>query len=272
MSEIDVLRDNVDFLDLLNSEAGSARSVDERLEAVVFECLANSMTDSRVSSLLNVLGFHDDFLCFAIAGRPAHTLAGTRASIRKTVRDLGGDDCIIGSHDGLCVALMSPRAAVTPEITCTNLLPAFDDRAPVCLGPLRRGVAGASRTIRAALLSIQAAPALPVVPRPMRADDALPERALLGDVDAADELVNTVYASLTASGPDDPTLETVRTFLRTGGSLETTAKELSVHPNTVRYRLKRAAETTGWDATNPREAYVLRTAIALGQMREAAAR
>jgi sugar diacid utilization regulator len=27
------------------------------------------------------------------------------------------------------------------------------------------------------------------------------------------------------------------------------AKELNVHPNTVRYRLKRAAETTGWDAT-----------------------
>ena len=44
------------------------------------------------------------------------------------------------------------------------------------------------------------------------------------------------------------------TFLRNGGSLETTAKELSVHPNTVRYRLKRAAETTGWDAADAREA------------------
>lgn len=92
----------------------------------------------------------------------------------------------------------------------------------------------------------------------------LPERALLGDQDAVDELVNTVYASLQTAGPDDPTLETVSTFLRNGGSLETTAKELSVHPNTVRYRLKRAAETTGWDAADAREAYVLRTAIALG--------
>ena len=103
----------------------------------------------------------------------------------------------------------------------------------------------------------------------MRADDALPERALLGDQDAVDELVNTVYASLQTAGPDDPTLETVSTFLRNGGSLETTAKELSVHPNTVRYRLKRAAETTGWDAADAREAYVLRTAIALGRMHTA---
>ena len=87
--------------------------------------------------------------------------------------------------------------------------------------------------------------------------------------DAVDELVNTVYASLQTAGPDDPTLETVSTFLRNGGSLETTAKELSVHPNTVRYRLKRAAETTGWDAADAREAYVLRTAIALGRMHTA---
>ena len=78
-----------------------------------------------------------------------------------------------------------------------------------------------------------------------------------------------VYGSLTAAGPDDPTLLTVSTFLKFGGSLETTAKELNVHPNTIRYRLKRAAESTGWDATDPREAYVLITAIALGRVAEA---
>ena len=81
-----------------------------------------------------------------------------------------------------------------------------------------------------------------------------------------DELIRVVYGSLTAAGPDDPTLLTVSTFLKYGGSLETCAKELNVHPNTIRYRLKRAAESTGWDATDPREAYVLITAIALGRM------
>ncbi|KFI97283.1 helix-turn-helix domain-containing protein [Bifidobacterium stellenboschense] len=101
---------------------------------------------------------------------------------------------------------------------------------------------------------------------PLRAEDALPERALLGDDDARRELVDVVYGSLVSHGADDPTMMTVSTFLSSGGSLETTARTLNVHPNTVRYRLKRAADTTGWDATNPREAYVLTTAIALGRI------
>lgn len=266
----DMGHSSVDFLELLNR--GSADDdADSRLESVAFACLANGLTDARAAAILGVLGFNDDFLCFAVGGTPLHTVAGTRAALHKTVRDLGGGPCVTGTLGGLCIAMIAPRAAVTPDVTCTNAMPAFDKKAPVCLSPLRRGVVGASRTIRAVATSIAAAPALSKVPRPMRADDVLPERALLGDEDAADELVDTVYASLTASGPEDPTLETVSAFLGNGGSLETCAKELSVHPNTVRYRLKRAAETTGWDATDAREAYVLRTAIALGRMRHAAA-
>ncbi|WP_043165764.1 helix-turn-helix domain-containing protein [Bifidobacterium callitrichos] len=159
---------------------------------------------------------------------------------------------------------------------------------PLCLGPVRHGVAGAAATLGAALTTLQAAPALtPGSPgdssgvagvsgartaRPvrgvtlLRAEDALPERALLGDPDARRELVNVVYGSLAGTNPDDPTMLTVSTFLASGGSLETTARTLNVHPNTVRYRLKRAADSTGWDATDPREAYVLTTAIALGRM------
>ena len=33
-----------------------------------------------------------------------------------------------------------------------------------------------------------------------------------------------------------------------------------MHPNTVRYRLRRVSEVTGWDPLDPREAYVLQTA------------
>ena len=94
---------------------------------------------------------------------------------------------------------------------------------------------------------------------------------MIGDADARYFLVLVVYGSLTASGSDVTTLLTVSTFLKFGGSLETTAKELNVHPNTIRYRLKRAAESTGWAATDPREANVLNTAIAMGQTQYKAA-
>ena len=58
-------------------------------------------------------------------------------------------------------------------------------------------------------------------------------------------------------------------FLVTGGASglgEATARELFVHPNTVRYRLKRVSEVIGWDATGPREALILQTALILGSI------
>ena len=42
-------------------------------------------------------------------------------------------------------------------------------------------------------------------------------------------------------------LATATTYLETGGSLEATARALFVHPNTVRYRLGRIGELTGYD-------------------------
>jgi len=41
---------------------------------------------------------------------------------------------------------------------------------------------------------------------------------------------------------------------------------LFVHPNTVRYRLKRITDFTGRDPTQPRDAYVLRVASTVGQL------
>jgi DNA-binding PucR family transcriptional regulator len=57
---------------------------------------------------------------------------------------------------------------------------------------------------------------------------------------------------------------TLWSYLDNGRSLEATARELFVHPNTVRYRLKRVSEVIGWDATGPREALILQTALILG--------
>ena len=141
MTDFDTEHGSVDFLDLLSS--GSAQDdADSRLESVAFACLVNGLADERAAAILGILDFSDDFLCFAIGGKPLHTMAGTRAAIRRTVHDLGGGPCVTGTTNGLCVALIMPRAAATPDVTCTNTLSAFSTKAPVCLGPLRRGVEG----------------------------------------------------------------------------------------------------------------------------------
>ncbi len=53
-----------------------------------------------------------------------------------------------------------------------------------------------------------------------------------------------------------------------GHSLEATARELFVHPNTVRYRLKKVVEVVEWDPGEPRDALTLHLALILGSMSE----
>ena len=55
-------------------------------------------------------------------------------------------------------------------------------------------------------------------------------------------------------------------FLDQGSSVEAAARTLFVHANTVRYRLRRVHEVTGYSPTHPREAYALRLSLTLGRL------
>lgn len=134
---------------------------------------------------------------------------------------------------------------------------------PIVVGPPADGLAGAHRSARAAGSGYRSARAWPEGPRTMLSVDLLPERALAGDGHARRSLANDVYGSLSGS---KELLETCVTFLGTGCSMEATARALYIHPNTVRYRIKRIQEITGYSPTDAREAYVLRVAITLGRL------
>jgi DNA-binding PucR family transcriptional regulator len=95
----------------------------------------------------------------------------------------------------------------------------------------------------------------------------LGERALDGDQDARAFLVEEVYEPLRAAGA--PLLDTLTTYLEQGSSLEATARLLFVHPNTVRYRLRRVTELTGLSPTDARDAFGLRISLVLGRFGEA---
>jgi DNA-binding PucR family transcriptional regulator len=98
------------------------------------------------------------------------------------------------------------------------------------------------------------------------ADDLLPERALAGDPLARSTLVSRIYRPLVDHSSE--LLMTLWCYLDNGRSLEATARELFVHPNTVRYRLKRISEVIGYDATGAREAVILQSALILGAIAE----
>ena len=62
-------------------------------------------------------------------------------------------------------------------------------------------------------------------------------------------------------------MDTTVSFLDHGCSVEGTGRAMFIHPNTVRYRLKRIQDVTGYSPSDPREAYVLRLAITLGRLK-----
>jgi DNA-binding PucR family transcriptional regulator len=118
------------------------------------------------------------------------------------------------------------------------------------------------------MAGVRACAAWPQAPRPVHADDLLPERALAGDDDARAALVEQVYQALADGGP--ALLQTVETYVGSGGTLEGSARALFVHPNTVRYRLRRAADVCGQAPTDPRGAFTIRVALAYGHLADSA--
>ena len=102
--------EQADILDLL-----SGHTDDTTIERLAFECLLTNMTDDRVVSLMNILGWQGDFNCFAIGGVPSASLASTSLAIRKAVRDLGGEHVVIGTYGTFLLALACQMGAVTPE-------------------------------------------------------------------------------------------------------------------------------------------------------------
>ncbi|MDT7507786.1 helix-turn-helix domain-containing protein [Bifidobacterium sp. H6bp22N] len=260
------------YADLAETRSGRKAVTESR----IIRHLIEKTADTRTVDDLARLGWPTEFDCFAVVGEAqgnddGQGMENARQPIHTTVVRQGGR-ALVGESEGLMVVLINPDRSGTPADFCASILRFFTDESAVCLGPLRHGISGAEDSIRAALSTHAAAPAVadPItaaLPRPLHADDLLPERALNGDTDAADQLYQEVYVSLAGQDPDGPLPTTLLTFLRSGNSLEVTAKKLGIHPNTVRYRLRRCVEVTGWDAMDPRESFVLQAALIIGRIR-----
>ncbi|MEO8888235.1 MAG: helix-turn-helix domain-containing protein, partial [Jatrophihabitantaceae bacterium] len=191
-------------------------------------------------------------------GAPRDVLADTHSLTRRL-----GLDAMAGVHGNRLVIVFG--GAGDPAATASTLVPAFGD-GPIVISPVAAEVNAASDVTRAALSGLRAVAAWPGAPRPVSAEALLPERTLAGDADARESLIEAVYRPLVEAG--DVLVETVSTFLETGGALESTARALFVHANTVRYRLRRVAEVCGETPSDPRGAFTLRLALTLGRLEQ----
>ena len=243
--------------------AESRGSWDDRLEALVIDSLVRGTeVGDPLPSQLAALGWRSTGPICAVVGTPAAEARDALAETHALVRRLGLD-AMAGVHGNRLVVVFGGVA--DPLAAAQQLVPVFGD-GPIVTSPVAADVSAASAVTRAALSGLRAVAAWPAAPRPVDADALLPERALAGDPDARDALVETVYRPLAAAG--EVLLDTVSTFLETGGALEATARALFVHANTVRYRLRRVAEICGQAPGDPRGAFALRLALTIGRLDE----
>lgn len=254
------------------AKAAEARGLwDARLEALVVDSILSGEHEEELASRIAALGWRAQGSVSVLVGNtnPAVDIE----DIRRVVRRLNAD-ALVGVHGNrliavlgfLTVAASSATANANPfQKLAVSLEPYFGAGALV-LGPMVSSVADAHQSSKAALAGFSVVKAWAKAPRPILADELLAERALAGDMLAKSTLIQRIYRPLAENSAE--LLETLTSYLESGRSLEATARDLFVHANTVRYRLKRISEIIGWDATGPREAFILQVAMVLGSMSE----
>ena len=238
--------------------AAEARGAwDARVEAGVVDALVRGHAGELTLSRASALGWNRvDWVVALAAPAPEQVDAGAlRAAARyRGLSLLTGEAApalvlVLGGTGDTAQAVAHLVAALPPG--------------PVVVGPVVAELATAAPSVQEALAGLAAVAAWPEAPRPVEARELLAERAVLGELAARRRLLEEVYRPLAAAGGD--LLATAAAYLEGGGSVEGTGRALFLHPNTVRYRLKKLSDVIGYDLTSPREALVVRLALLLGR-------
>lgn len=244
--------------------AESRGAWDARLESLIVDAVLRGEDEQDVVGRATALGWSDvEHVTVVIGAAPADeasAVARTRSTATRA-----GMELLVAVQGGRLVAVLGGEAEI--ESVAAALTPVFGP-GPVVVGPTVARLGAAARSARHAEAGLRAAPAWPDAPRPVRSADLLPERVLSGDESARAWLIEEIYAPL-ADASGGSLARTAEAYLASGRGLEATARAVFVHPNTVRYRLGRIAQICGYDLTDPREAYVVQTAIGVARLAEA---
>ena len=246
---------------------------DARLEALLVDSVIRGEADESVRSRASALGWTavgttGSAEVAVVVGRapvaetpPVNNTGSNVADmVRHAAREAGADALCAIQGDRLVVVL----GGTSQPVETVQKLARWFGPGPIVVGPVVKDLMSAVTSARAAVAGLRAAAAWPGAPRPVPADDLLPERSLSGDGHARRQLATEVYGPLTVG--DGVLLDTVSAYLDSGGSIEATARAMFIHANTVRYRLKRVADLTGYNPLNPRDSFTLRVALTLGRL------
>lgn len=243
------------------ARAAEARGAwDARLEALVVDALLRDELDDSLMGRMAALGWRGGGSMVILAG----TASDSTPNVLRIAASSHGLDLLAGLEGPVLIAVVGGIDALdeSADRVARTLSPRFAE-GPVVHSAQLRSLDELGPAAREVLTALRASAGWPNAPRPARAEDLLPERALSGDPGAVERLITTIARPLAS---DPALLATAEALLERHGTIEGAARDLFVHPNTVRYRIRRIAEVTGCSLTDPRDSYVVRVALTLGRL------
>jgi hypothetical protein len=243
------------------SAAESRGAWDARLESLVLDALLRGEVDEAVLSRGAALGWGNvTGVCVIVGSAPQGDPDVISESIKRVARHHRLDALTRVQGNGMVIV----AGNVKDDLSAAKVLVTQFAAGPIVVGRRVQGLHEAALSAQEAMSGLRAARGWPDAPRPVAADDLLPERSLAGDEAAINRLIDAIYVPLAAE--DSALLETLSCYLERAGSLVGAARDLFVHPNTIRYRLRRIADITGYTPTMPRDAWTLQLTMTLGRL------
>jgi DNA-binding PucR family transcriptional regulator len=247
------------------SAAESRGAWDTRLEAMVVDAVVRGDTGSDMLSRAATLNWDATAAATVLVGTPPDDQVSVVGTAHTIAQRHGRAALAVVQGTRLVMVVSGELGESAASATfLTDLLAGAFAPGPVVIGPTTQTLSAAHLSAAEAFAGVEAVIGWRGAPRPAFAGDLLPERALLGDRAAVRTLSEQLMQPLVAAGA--ALTDTLDAYLDCGGAVETCARQLFVHPNTVRYRLKRIGEVTGRDPLDPRDAYVLRVASTVGRL------
>ena len=230
------------------ADAAEARgSWDSRMEANLVDAVVRGDTGPELQSRAAALNWDTTAPATVVVGLPRAERVDVASDDVREIAQRHGRAALSDVHGTWLIAIVSGPLAPTDKFL-RELIDVFAD-GPVVIGPTAPTFTAAHTSATEAIAGMNAVAGWSSAPRPVLARELLPERALLGDASAIAVLDAEVMRPLADAGP--ALTETLDAYLDSGGAIEACARKLFVHPNTVRYRLKRITDFTGRDPTTP---------------------
>lgn len=234
---------------------------DARLQSMLLDTILRGDVDGALDARAAAAGWRVHGRIFTLVGAASASRQADEvhaAQLQRTAQH-AGLDALVGVHSDHIVAVIAglPDGADVRE-TAAAFVGHFGP-GTVVAGPAVDGLSLAHTSAASALSAFRALPLVNAPGRLVTDDEVIAARILNGDEAACAPTI----AALTGLRPD--VRDTLACYLERATSIESCARLLFVHVNTVRYRLRQVEQVTGLDPAAPDDALTLRMGLMLGR-------